>query len=281
MEYFILQDGVKQGPYDLITMIKKVKNGSLGLEAMVSEKAEGPFREASHIEEVAALIHEHAKPTVGAKLTKGDHVSMTLKACFHEGMELWIRHIMDYTLVAGLIMAIGLGLKSLMGNTTTASYIGTVVIMTLFFEFCYYVLETKRSQRAEMRDLMGIVKRTFLPFFGFSLVVSTFVLAYGLGMQAGFIATLVAVVLLTFLAFTPFIATDSGMGVIRAATLSFQRVKSIGGDNFGVVLAIISINLFAAILPGLLQPALLGVGLFISLPVTISALAYIYDQIFI
>lgn len=284
MDYYILLDGVKQGPFDIITMIKKVKNGSLNLSSMVSEKAEGPFREARHLEEVANMIDEHSNPSTST--ADAAKTRMTLKASFHEGLELWIRRILDYTIIAAVIIALGLGAESMLKTVFTngnmiPSYIAAVVIMTLFFEFCYYVLETKRSQKADLGELLLVLKRTILPFFVLSLVLSLFVLVFGISAPIGFLASFGATVVLTFLIFTPFIATDSKISVLTAAKLSIRRVKSLGGDNFGVLLAIISINLFAAIVPILLGQHLLGIGLFISLPVTISALAYIYDQIFV
>ena len=284
MEFFILNEGVRQGPFDLIAMMKKVKNGTLTASSMVSEQVDGPYIEASHIQEVAGLIEEHSNPSSGN--LDGHSLNMTLKASFQEGVELWVRRILDYTIAAGAIIAVGFGLQTfirpLVGvNSLVPSYVSAVLVMTLFFEFCYYVLETKRSQRVDVKDFLGVIKRTLPQFFVIALGLSAFVLAYAISPQIGLLATLVALVVMTVFVFTPFIATDSTMGVMRSAKLSFQKVTSVGADNFGVILAIVSINLFAAILPGMLLKDLLGLGLFISLPVTISALAYIYDQVFI
>ncbi len=284
MEYFVLNEGVRLGPFDLIGMIKKIKNGTLTVNSMVSEHVEGPYREASGVEEVAKLIEEHSNPTAGEG--GGNNLKMTLKASFQEGVELWVRRILDYTLFAGAIIAVGFSLRAifqpLMGEESMIpSYISSVLVMACFFEFCYYVLETKRSQRIDIKDFLAVIKRTLPQFLGISLVLSVFVLAYEVSGQVGLLATLIMLVVLTIFIFTPFIATDSNMGVLRSAKLSMQKVTSVGADNFGVILAIVAINLFAAILPGMLLHDLLGLGLFISLPVTISALAYIYDQIFV
>ena len=284
MEYFILNEGVRQGPFDLIGMIKKIKNGTLTVNSMVSEQVEGPYIEAANIDQVAKLIEEHSNPSAGEG-ANGD-LTMTLKVSFQEGVELWVRRILDYTLFAGAIIAVGFSLRAIFQPMMGASsmfpyYMSSVVVMSFFFEFCYYVLETKRSQRVDIKDFIAVIKRTLPQFIGISLVLSLFVLAYGISTQVGLLATLVVLVVITIFVFTPFIATDSNMGVMRSAKLSMQKVTSIGADNFGVILAIVAINLFAAILPGMLLKDLLGLGLFISLPVTISALAYIYDQIFV
>lgn len=286
MEYFILQEGVKQGPFDLITMIKKVKNGSLTGNTMVSEKTDGPFREAEMVDEVAILIREHANPSPATLSGSGHYANISLSAAFHEGLELWVRRVVEYTIFAAIIMGIAYVINATMRGFLAVHpiipvYFGTLVLMTLFFEFCYYVLETKRSQRVHAKEFMAVAKRTFFPFLLFSAVLSLFVLGFGISMSVGLVTTTIALVALTFLIFAPFIATDSGMGIFRAAKISAQRVRTMGADNFGVVLAIVSFNIFAAVLPALIGPELLGLGLFISLPVTISALSYIYDQIFI
>ena len=283
MEYFILVDNIKQGPFDLITMIKKVKNGTLTAETMVSDNIGGLAKKASEFEDIADIIAEHSNPTIYSSGT-GESLKMTFKTSFQEGLELWTRRIIDYTLIAMLIMAMGFGFQS-MGQMVTGGvfpvYIGTAFTMALFFEFCFYVLETKRSQKADLAEVTLVIKRTIAPFFGISLVISSFVLFYALGREVGFIATVIAMVALTYLIFMPFLATDGNMSIRRAAALSFQKVKSMGADNFGVVLAIIAVNLFAAILPAMANENLLGLGLFLSLPITFSAVAYIYDQIFV
>ena len=284
MEYFILNEGVKQGPFDVITMIKKVKNGMLTETSMISEQVDGPYREAVQVEEVAKLVREHANPSAGS--VNSLNIKMTLAASFQEGIELWVRRILDYTVISGIIIAAGFGFKMIFLPFTGVvsiwpTYISTVLVIALFFEFCYYVLETKRSQRVNMGDFLLVIKRTLPQFMGISILLSTFVLAYGISLQAGLVATLVVLIIMTVFVFTPFIATDSHMGVLRSGKLSMQKIMIMGLDNFGVILAIVSINLFAAILPGMLLRDLLGLGLFISLPITISALAYIYDQVFV
>ena len=284
MEYFVLNEGVRQGPFDLIGMIKKIKNGTLAINSLISANIDGPYTEAGNLPEVAKLIEEHSNPT--ADINNNTNLTMTLKASFQEGVELWVRRILDYTLIAGAIMAVGFSLRALfqplMGaNSMFPYYLASVLVMAAFFEFCYYVLETKRNHKVDIADFIAVIKRTLPQFLGFSVLLSLFMLGYGVSTQLGLLATLVMLVVITVFAFTPFIATDSNMGVMRSAKLSFQKVTNIGADNFGVILAIVSINLFAALLPGMLMQDLFGLGLFISLPVTISALAYVYDQIFV
>jgi len=282
MEYFLLLDGKKQGPFDMIAIIKKVKNGALNAESLISQGAGAEFVKASDIPEVAELIEEHAHPNVDGSSFGG---KITLKACVLEGVELWSRRIIDYTLLAGLVLAAAFGVRMLaskaMPDSILPAYLGGVLAIFLFSLFFCYVLETKRSQSIDIKEFLQVVKRNALGFAGLSLFLGLFILPYGIGMTAGLLFNFVFVFIITLLVFTPFLAKDAGVGVLESARLSAKRVIKVGGDNFGVIFAVVALNLFVAILPGLIMPELLGIGLFLSLPVTISALAYIYDQIFV
>jgi len=37
MEYYILVDGAKQGPFDIVSMIRKIRNGQLLPDTMISD----------------------------------------------------------------------------------------------------------------------------------------------------------------------------------------------------------------------------------------------------
>lgn len=283
MEYFLLVDGKKQGPFDMIAMIKKIKNGNLNADSMVARAIDGEYIKATEIQEVANLLEEHANPDVTVRAV---NVQMTLKVSVQEGIELWVRRVLDYTLIAGVFLAVGFGVKALFKTilpigSVLSSYFGCMVVMSLFCVFCYYVLETKRSQSVDFKDFFRATKRNYLGFLLLSMPLSLFIMLYSVSMEFGLLASFVTLLVITLLVFVPFLAMDGGMGVLNAAKLSVKKVLSLGGDNFGVILAIISINLFTAILPSLIKPELLGLGLFISIPITISALAYIYDQIFV
>jgi hypothetical protein len=283
MEYYILINNEKQGPFDLVTLIKKVKNGNLTSETLVSQSPDGPFTAVSQLPEIAQIIEERVNPTEG---DRQENINMTLKAAILEGMELWMRRVLDYTLISGIIMAVGFGLQNLIKmflpfGSVIPSYLASVMVIALFFSFCNYVIEVKRSQHVNFGEFGRNMRRTLPGFIVVGAIIALFILPYGINIAFGVLASLGMLIVLTFLSFMPFLATDSDMGVMKAAKLSIRKVKNLGLENFGVLFALISINLFVAIIPGILMPQLLSFGLFISIPVTISAIAYIYDQVFV
>jgi uncharacterized membrane protein len=84
----------------------------------------------------------------------------------------------------------------------------------------------------------------------------------------------------TLTVFVPFLILDNDLSLGQALKHSIKRVLSSGVDNFGSVLALVGINIIAAILPSLFAPSLYFFGLFISLPITVAAFAYMYDSMF-
>jgi uncharacterized membrane protein len=85
----------------------------------------------------------------------------------------------------------------------------------------------------------------------------------------GLIACLVgALVVAFFLSFTTYFIVDDGQSAIDAMKASFQFTKANAGDLLLLFLAIIGANILGA--------CLCGIGLLVSVPVTILAQAYAY-----
>jgi uncharacterized membrane protein len=88
----------------------------------------------------------------------------------------------------------------------------------------------------------------------------------------GLIACLVgAIVVAFFLSFTTYFIVDEGQSAIDAMKSSFQFTKANAGDLLLLFLAIIGANILGA--------CLCGVGLLITVPVTILAQAYAYRSL--
>ena len=88
----------------------------------------------------------------------------------------------------------------------------------------------------------------------------------------GLIACLVgALVVAFFLSFTTYFIVDDGQSAIDAMKASFQFTKANAGDLLLLFLAIIGANILGA--------CLCGVGLLITVPVTILAQAYAYRSL--
>lgn len=56
-EYYIINNNEKTGPFDIITMIKKIKNGSVREETLIADP-NGITRKAIEFDDLADLINE-------------------------------------------------------------------------------------------------------------------------------------------------------------------------------------------------------------------------------
>jgi hypothetical protein len=214
-------------------------------------------------------------------------VTLSLKDVLAEGLELWSRKVIQYTLAAGVVLAIGFiimfGLKEIQvfaDFPTIVSYIVSIVIVTLFSMFFYYVLISRRNQEPDIKDIAMTAKKSFLRLFIFSMIYSLYTLPFELGLQAGLISLAVITVLTCFLIFVPFLIQDGDLTLKDAIRVSVDRTRTMGADNFGIVIALVAINLAVAIVPAIFSPNLFVFGLFVSIPITAAALVNIYDQVF-
>ena len=119
MEYYVVIEGQKQGPYDILSMIKKIKNGSVTAETLISDNDKAAFRPAADFEEIKSLLKQE-KADIQHSQRK---VTLSLKDVLAEGVELWSRKVIQYTFGAGLVLAIGFGVM-------IGSYF--IVILTIF-----------------------------------------------------------------------------------------------------------------------------------------------------
>jgi hypothetical protein len=283
MEYYVVIGGQKQGPYDILSMIKKIKNGTVTAETLVSDNEKTAFRPATDFEEIKSLLKQEK-----ADVQRSQHkVRLSLKNIMGEGIDLWARKVIQYTIGAGLILAIGFGVMNALKKIqiladfpTAVSYLVSVVVVTLFCIFFQYVLVSRRNQEPDVVEILKSAKKSFLKLFVFSAIFSLYTLPFELGMNAGLISLAVITFISCFLIFVPFLVQDENLSLKDAVRVSLDRTRTMGADNFGIVITLVAINLAVAIVPAIISPNLFVFGLFISLPLTVAALVHVYDQVF-
>ena len=281
MEYYVLENGQKLGPCDAITLIKRAKNGLLTYNSFVSKDLAEEFVKASEFYELKKLIDENSG---FANHTSG---KVLLGSALSEGAEIWSRRVVDFSFILGIILFAGFGLLSWlsgMGKSNSyfafVNYLSGTLLLTFVFQFFGYALKAKRSHQLALED----IKKSFLKntgkYFLLSAVTSAYLLLFALGGMAGVAATFVFLVIITFIVFAPFLVADENMPLMAAVKKSISQLLAAGSDNFGVVFALVALNLIAALVAAFVAKELIVIVLFVSLPITISALAYCYDILF-
>ena len=282
MDYYVVINGQKQGPYDVLGFIKKVKNGIITGETQVSTNEKGPFRPACEVEELKSII----KAESGYRASMGKDLQVNLNATLNEGAELWTRRVTEYTLFFGIIVVIGYTLSAslkqvqlLADYSFVVRYLTSAVTLTLLGFYYYYVLMTKRSQDPDLKELKALLKYSLLHLFIFSCIISGATFLLGINTIFTSITVAVTCIILSLLAFVPFLIVDHRMGLRRAVLVSLESFRSLHISVGASIFVIMAVNIGAVFLPGLMGNIIFFLALIITLPVSVAILANIYDHI--
>lgn len=288
-DFYIVINGQKQGPFDIISVIKKVKNGVITSDTKIARGENADFVNANEIEEINTLLEEHGAGGKHISATKsvGKRPNLSLKKSFTEGLNLWLKFVINFTVISGIILAVSFSLSkgldkiSLIAEYPTIGNYFTAFITTfLYIIFFNYILLAKRNQSTQIGSFFKIIGSRISSIALLAALFSVYTLAYGVNELIGLIVLIAILLVSTFYIFSPFLIFDRQMRSGKAMATSIKGVKNFGIDNFGVILALIAINLVVAILPAFIAKELFVFGLFISIPITVSALSFIYDEAF-
>lgn len=299
-QYYIIVEGQKLGPFDIIGVIKKVKGGMVTPDTQVATSLDGEYKPASSYEDIASILNEHGVTEAGtegapAAAAEGgataapasETTKLDLKKVLKDGIDLWSRNVVGFTIVSGLILSLAFALKAGFegaigenGPQFVGYYITSTIVSFLYILFFNYILYAKRSQAPDVKEFLESAKTRLGAILGMAALFSLYNLGYALGSFFGLIALVGMIIMVAVFAFAPFLVLDKSNGLAQAFKNSSARTFGSGSDNFGVIFALVALNLVAAIIPAFLAKELFVFLLFISIPITVSALAYIYDELF-
>ncbi len=268
MEYYILEKNARSGPFDIVTMIRKIRNQSLSRDTLVEigtgEEEAAPAQPAGEIEKLAEIFEETARIFTAEARTH--HYS--LKKSFQSGLVFLQNHLttMVYAgFVMLLTMACAMGLLTFLPGILACAATYYVFLMLLFI-FAYIVLRMARGQSADLASSLSVVGNHSKQILIAVLVIGTL---SNLGMLA---LAVPGLMLLTLYIFTPFLILDKQLDFWDAMEASRRMTSVRGIDFFSITFALVVVNFIGAI--ALLFP------LVITLPVTMYALAELYDEHF-
>jgi hypothetical protein len=268
MGFFIRYETHQDGPFDLITMIRKIRKGTIPPDVLVMEEADAKavparthpalnnfFRELED-----DYISEEAMETVDY-LTFSDAVlygwnffKANLFSSFISA--LTIGAILAYSLVI-LIVSNGSLLPS-------AFLIG---IATIFFlcGFIFMMQQLHRRLEFSFGALFDFYNRNWLNISLFSAVFSILIIA-------GLLALIIpGLIILTRGIFAPILVADQQFHFWHAIEASNRTVKIGGQKLYSVLLGLLGLNVAAGLF--------FIIPLIITLPITFAAIIEIYNRL--
>jgi len=285
MDYYAIINGQKKGPYDTISIIKLIRSGSISGETLISNVYDGEYVPALQNALISEVFNNQQMTNPNLGYDKHNHV--TLGKSLKDGVDLWSRYALSFTIISGGILALTFTLSKSLGKIPAiadypfvSAYVVSFITSFLYLNFFSYILFAKRSQALETKRYIEKMTSALSANLLFSAILALFTMANALNPVIGIGAMVGFLVFATLGAFVPFIVFDKKVGFGSAFSQSAKKIRKGGSETIGVVLAIVALNIVVAILPAIFVPNLFIFGLFISIPITVSSLAYIYDEIF-
>lgn len=276
MEYYIKDTEKADGPYDMMAMIRKLRNGSVNEHTLIATTLFEEPKPASQYDEFADYftdedegVHQviaQARPTRNllSLLSLGtDFLKNHMGAAMYSGlfMILWVLIAMATMTKGGVILPlVGIGLSYfLMGG------------------YLYGILRFVRGNPVDAGLVMGKMGSTAINMGVVSLVVAVLMLppimlAHLMSAEMMVLTLpilfLVLLVIFTLFSFTPLLITQKGLDFWDAMHKSLNCVTRNKGQHLGNVFGLMALNfLLCFMMP-------------IVFPVTMAALVELYDENF-
>lgn len=270
-----------EGPFDLVALLRKVKNGSITEETLLSRDGKTPMP-AGKMDELQSYFTADDTPAPS-------HHHETMQALnFTQVLRTGIAFLSDHTGItvsAGVFLLILFMLTGLVAYDFLTGFIAVALLTgPMMAGLSFYALRISRGQTIDASFVVNKLKSSLLHlvpagaamFFLPSVCID--LLLGGSGPHSAAVA-LVAVVLsitslfvLTFFVFAPLLIVDRGMGFMSAMRTSMQQVLRGGVDLISIVFGLVVLNFVGA--------ALLILPLLVTLPVAVGGLVHLYDRFF-
>lgn len=276
--YYIDYNHQRLGPFDMVSMMRKIRNGQVIRETAVYLHMEDAPRAAGEYTEFREIFLElERSPAVNETRRMP---SLSFMQMMKRGAENFLENLVTSVYSGIFLVLVCLGVVMVyrtIGGGILSACVGAVLGYFLFSLYLLVSLRKVRMQLLSANYLGTLIKRAGKPLLVISLLLGTavFGIPVALAMLAGPLAlTLIllpgSLVMMLFL-YAPVLAADRGLGVGEALRQSVTLVQSTGPNNFVALYLVLLVNFIAAAFPVLLL---------FSLPVTLAALCEVYDDHF-
>ena len=277
-QLYIRENERPDGPYDMMAVIRKIRNGTINEETLVSYYPDEEPAPASALPDVLALIAEEKQilgqpvaavvAPVAGRSNGGRPQKNFFKLLMGPGLD-FLRNSMNAAIYSGVFIVIWLVLGAwlIYGGSVLSSLIGIILCYFLMGGYLFGVLRYVRGNPVNPTEVIRQMKAT-LPHMGILSVIVGMLMLPGLvlvlkvltGDNIIFslpIVFLILFVVMTFFAFAPLLIVDRGMDFWDAITASSKIVRS--NNNIGIVFGLIAVNFILFFLMPIIFPMTMGV----------------------
>ncbi len=298
-EFYIQSANGKEGPYDLMLMMRKINNGKLAPQDMIFAGDAEEARPAIQIPELTVYFDDSQEPETSKadkpqKQKKAEKRPKTPKPEIERIIDklsltsmlrdAWLFFVENQILgfLTGGVMLVTLLATLLLDTifpTFMTTFLSCILSAYLFYLFMIFTLQRVRSQEISVNYWKGVLKKTSKPLLiasviGCGIPIGLPIIIGGYVSSVFYLFVIPGLVIFTVLIFVPLVIYDRPeLSYKKALEQSTYWVRAIGLDNLGVLVGLVFINLICA--------TAIFLPLFITVPLTAIALTDLYEEHFL
>lgn len=268
MGYYIRYSTHQDGPHDLVSMIRKIRQRRLPPEALVMEENETHAQPARQHPNLNPYFRELDEDYISDEAH--DVVQMLdFSALLRFGWDFF-RNNLHISLASGLFL-LASTLYSIIiftlakGSLLPSLLLSGIAISFFLCGFIYLLLQLYRAQPLTLDSVLGFYQQHWNNIALFSLSYCGLILS---GLTLFIIPGLL---LLAYTAFAPFLVVERNEHFWQAIETSIRTVRRHGTRLSSILIGIVGINVVAALC--------FGFPLIITLPVTFVGLLELYHRL--
>lgn len=276
-EYYIEEENNRIGPLDLLTLVRRIRQGKFSKEAFIYKDGMAEALPAYLVPEIKSIFDDQMMIDNQPDVVSDGKFSFMQSV--KNGVEFF-KFNQSTALIVGaflLIGALGGFLFSLIPVMLIAVILSGIWCYAVFGLMQVAMLKKSRMQLLSLNDMTGLAKKYGAKLLAVSVItliipfIIPAMLSAAIGPFGWFLLLVPGTFVWTYLFFVPLIVVDLNIGVKKAFGTNHRGMRKMGLDNFSVMYLLLMVNIIVA-------PLLLP--LLITLPITLCAMCEMYDAVY-
>jgi len=259
-QYYIDAGGTKDGPHDLVTLMRRIRAKKIGPDTLISVD-DAPATPASQVPDLSMFFNQNSE----SQATDSSRL-LTLRGIIHEGWQFTVEHnIMTVfsggiTLMCLLVAAYFIDVL----NVILGGILSVIIVFMAHYIYMVFVLRLYRGQPISA-DFMGRQLSETAPLLFFAAV------SIALMTAGGFLLLVIPAFLINlYYVFVPFLMLDRKMNLVEAMSASRLLVNK---HNHRYR------RLIALLMLAYLGSMMLIIPIPLTMPMFAAALVKIYEEL--
>lgn len=278
--YYIIENNIHHGPFDMVAMMKKIRMGNvLPDTSLCNSKDPDTVFQANQIPQFASYFDELAENDYSNPFD--EVLKFSTKQSIIDGWQFILDNQLSVAF-AGVLLICGVILNIIFAP---AGIIGSIISSALLFVlFTCYLIYLQRINRGQVFDGAYIVSKIKPNIL--SVLTCGFIIFFPIGLGVGLlmednnllsligvtIMVIFGIPMLSLFIFAPMLIVDRNISFIDALSISLKACKNkTKGDIFTIIFTLMFLNYIGAMV--------FLIPLLFTMPITLSAICNIYDEI--